>query len=128
VSPPSSDECSAFGPSASDDAFDVGFPVPHQRTLVSQHEGTRATRLHIARRSVSCTNKVVRARQQLVHLPSSPPLTRTTSERCYRDVWTDTFGESFVVESRRVHSAMCGGSMRFPYSLQSTFDTQGMSH
>jgi hypothetical protein len=45
----SRDECSAFGPSASDDAFDVGFPLPHQRTLVSQHEGTRATRLHIAR-------------------------------------------------------------------------------
>jgi hypothetical protein len=53
VSLPSHDECSAFGPSASDDAFDVGFSVPHQRTLVSQHAGTRATRLHIARRSVT---------------------------------------------------------------------------
>jgi hypothetical protein len=52
---PRADECSAFGPSASDDAFDVGFSVLHQRTLVSQHEGTRATRLHIARRSVTCT-------------------------------------------------------------------------
>jgi hypothetical protein len=38
-----------------DDAFDVGFSAPHQTTLVSQHEGTRATRLHIARRSVICT-------------------------------------------------------------------------
>jgi hypothetical protein len=45
-----------IGPSASDDAFDVGFSVPHQRKLVYQHEGTRATRLHIARR----TNKVLR--------------------------------------------------------------------
>jgi hypothetical protein len=35
-----------------------------------------------------------------------------TSERCDRDVWTGTFGESFVVESRQVHSAMCGGSIR----------------
>jgi hypothetical protein len=47
VCSPSRKECSAFGPSASDDAFDVGFSVPHQRTLVSQHE-TRATRLLIA--------------------------------------------------------------------------------
>jgi hypothetical protein len=29
--------------------------------------------------------------QQLVHLPSSPPLTRMTSERCDRDVRTGTF-------------------------------------
>jgi hypothetical protein len=40
-----------------------------------------------------------------------------TSERCDRDVWRGTiahewFTESFVVESRRVHSAMCGGSMK----------------
>jgi hypothetical protein len=56
VSSPSRDEYSAFGPSASDDAFDVGFSVPHPRTFVSQHEGTRATRLHIARR----TSKAVR--------------------------------------------------------------------
>jgi hypothetical protein len=55
VSSPSRDECSAFGPSASDDVFDVGFSVPHQKTLVTEHEGTRATRLHIARRSVACT-------------------------------------------------------------------------
>jgi hypothetical protein len=60
VSSPSRDECSAFGPSASNDTFDVGFSVSHQRTLVSQHEGTRATRLHLARRSVTWTNTAVR--------------------------------------------------------------------
>jgi hypothetical protein len=38
VCSPSREECSAFGPSASDDAFDVGFSVPHQRTLVFEHE------------------------------------------------------------------------------------------
>jgi hypothetical protein len=38
VSSPSRDECSAFGPSASNDTFDVYFSVPHQRTLVSQDE------------------------------------------------------------------------------------------
>jgi hypothetical protein len=39
-----------------------------------------------------------------------------TSERCDRDVWTGTFahewlGEPFVVKSRRMHSAICGGSI-----------------
>jgi hypothetical protein len=60
VSSSSRDECSAFGPSASNDTFDVGFSVPHQRTLVSQREETRATRLHITRRSVTCTNTALR--------------------------------------------------------------------
>jgi hypothetical protein len=36
---------------------------------------------------ITCTNKVVRRGSKLVHLPSSPPLTRMTSERRDRDVW-----------------------------------------
>jgi hypothetical protein len=35
--------------------------------------------------------------QQLVHLPSSPPLTRMTSERCDLDVWTGTFAHECSV-------------------------------
>jgi hypothetical protein len=41
------------------------FSAPQQRTLVSQHEGTRKTRLHIARRTVTCTNKAVRSGSNL---------------------------------------------------------------
>jgi hypothetical protein len=55
VSSPLRDECSAFRPSASDDAFDVGFSVPHQRTLVSQHERpdytSRAAQSHVSEQS-----------------------------------------------------------------------------
>jgi hypothetical protein len=36
-------------------------------------------------------------RQQLVHLPSSPPLTRMTSERSDRDVWTGIFAHECSV-------------------------------
>jgi hypothetical protein len=55
--------------------------------------------------------------QQFVRFPSTPPLTRMTSARCDRDVWTGTFAhecsvnQSFVFEARRVRSAMCGGSI-----------------
>jgi hypothetical protein len=55
MSSPSRDECSAFGQSASDDAFDVGFSVPHQRWLVSQHERpdytSRAAQSHVSEQS-----------------------------------------------------------------------------
>jgi hypothetical protein len=50
-----------------------------------------------------------------------PPVTQMTSERCDRDVWTDTFAHECSVNHswsnlRRVRSAMCGGSMRISRS------------
>jgi hypothetical protein len=97
VSSPSRDECSTFGPSASNDTFDVGFSLPHQRTLVSEHEGARATRLHIARRSVTCINIVRRGSNLYIfhfHLLSLE--------------WK---ASGVIAMCGWVHSAMCGGSM-----------------
>jgi hypothetical protein len=78
----------------------------------SEHERPDYT----SRAAQSCNTESSTPRQQLVHLPSAPPLTRMTIERCDHRVRTGTlahewFGESFVVESRRVHSAICGSNI-----------------
>jgi hypothetical protein len=62
---------------------------------------------------IVCTNKIIRrgSNWYIFHLHL------LLLERCDRDVWTGTFDESFVVESTRVHSAMCGVSITLRDSL-----------
>jgi hypothetical protein len=137
VSSPSRDECSAFGPSASDDAFDVGFSVPHQRTLVSQDERpdytSRAAQSHVSEQSEQFSGVV-----GLIVLKSHPPFSvlprfsdplAMTSQLiiiCTNKVVCrgsnlyifhlhllslESQVSGVIAICGRVHSAMCGGSI-----------------